>query len=315
MAVLVTGASGLIGRFVVRELILSGEQVVSVDIAPPKTVRAGETFERADIGDALTWMRLLKTHAPTALIHLGAMITHNSHHNPIEALRVNVMGTGYMFEAARLSHQPRIVYATSVGVYGPPSLYPGIVNEDSPVMPGMIYGATKAMNEATAAHYLRAYGMRSCGLRPTFAYGPGRYAGALGQINMAMRNAVTGQPVTWHQVWTDDCVHNPIHVTDIARFFVRAARGPELPRQIYNVGNTETLSEKEIYDIILREAPGHGPFTKAPVPVEYLVAYKQADCSRFLADSGIRPELTFKDAMAWTHRYYNDAAFRAEIDG
>lgn len=315
MPVLVTGAAGLIGRFVVRELILRGERVVSVDVTPPATIRDSETFERADIGDALTWMRLLRAHEPKAVIHLGAMITHNSHHNPIEALRVNVMGTGFLFEAARLTHQPRLVYASSVGVYGPPELYPEVVTEDSPVMPGMIYGATKAMNEATAAHYLRAYGMRSVGLRPTFAYGPGRYVGALGQINLAMRNAVTGRPVHWHQVWTDDCVHNPLHVTDIARFFTHAAIGPELPRQIYNVGGTETLSEAEIYDIILREAPGHGPFEKAAVPVEYLVAYKQADCSRFLNDSGIVPELSFADAMHWTRRYYTDPAFRTEIDG
>jgi UDP-glucose 4-epimerase len=127
------------------------------------------------------------------------MIAHGSHHDPIEALRVNVMGTGYLFEAAaRLINQPRIVYATSVGVYGAPKLYANIVDEDSPVAPGMIYGATKAMNEGTAAHYLRAYGLPSTGLRPTMAYGPGRYVGALGEINLAIKNAVLGEAVTWN---------------------------------------------------------------------------------------------------------------------
>ena len=183
MTVLVTGAAGPIGRFVVKELVEAGEHVVSVDRLAPAKLRQNEIYEKTDVGDSLHWFRLFETHKPTSVVHLGAMIAHSSHHDPIETLRVNVMGTGYLFETARLINQPRIVYATSVGVYGAPKLYADLVDEDSPVAPGMIYGATRAMNEATAAHYLRAYGLTSIGLRPTMAYGPGRYVGALGEIN------------------------------------------------------------------------------------------------------------------------------------
>jgi UDP-glucuronate 4-epimerase len=315
MTVLVTGAAGLIGRFVVKELVEAGEHVVSVDRLAPAKLRQNEIYEKTDVGDSLHWFRLFETHKPTSVVHLGAMIAHSSHHDPIEALRVNVMGTGYLFETARLINQPRIVYATSVGVYGAPKLYADLVDEDSPVAPGMIYGATKAMNEATAAHYLRAYGLPSIGLRPTMAYGPGRYVGALGEINRAIKNAVLGEPVTWNQVWTADCVHNPIHVTDIARVFAQAAIGPALPSPIYNVGGEETLTEEEIINTVLKAAPQHGPFAKAPAPVEYLVSYKQLDCGKLFREAGFKPKLNLRDAVKWSEKYYTDATFRAQVDG
>lgn len=315
MTILVTGGAGLIGRFVVKELVEAGHDVVSADLVPPAALRPRETFERVDIGDAMTWTRLLTQHRPDAVIHLGAMITHTAHQAPVAACQVNVMGTAYLFEAARLLHRPRIVYASTIMVYGPPSAYQEpIVTEDAPLAPNTIYGATKAMDEAIAAHYRAVHGIEATGLRPTVTYGPKRYEGALGSINRGIRDAVLGRPVVWSQSFGRDVVHNPIHASDIARAFVRAAVGSYLPSPVYNMGGVETLSEDDILRIILEAAPQHGPLSHgpaSPTPVSYM----RADFSRFHRDANFAPTLSFHDAVKWAEQYYTDADFRASILG
>jgi len=315
MTVLVTGAAGLIGRFVVKELAESGEDVVSADITRPAAIRKRETYERVDIGDPMAWTQLISQYKPDRIIHLSALITHLSHARPLEALRVNVMGTGYMLEAARLLGMPRIVYASSVLVYGAPSVYEeSMVDEDSLPAPNTIYGSTKLMNEAIAAHYRKAYGMRITGLRPIMAYGPKRYEGVLANLNCAIRDAVMGRPVHWSRAFAPDVVHSPLHVVDMARAFVRAATGSFLPSPVYNVGGAENLSEDDMLRIILEAVPQHGPVIHEP-DSKMLVSFMRADVSRFHRDANFVPQLTMSDAVAWSNKYYNDPDFRHNVTG
>lgn len=315
MTVLVTGGAGLIGRFAVKELTDAGEQVVSADIVAPAAIRKNETFEKVNIGDPMTWTRLLSQYRPSSVIHLGAMITHAAHAQPLDALQVNVMGTGYLFEAARLINQPRIAYASSIMVYGPPSAYKDkVVDESAPVAPNTIYGATKAMDEAIAAHYRSTAGIEATGLRPTVTFGPNRYTGVLGSICRGIRDAVTGQPVIWTRSFGKGVVHNPIHASDMARAFIRAATGSYLPSPVYNMGGVETLSEDEILKIILEAAPQHGPVSHT-ADSPNLVSYMPADFSRFHRDANFTPVLSFHDSVKWSERYYNDPEFRAQVVG
>jgi nucleoside-diphosphate-sugar epimerase len=73
MTVLVTGAAGLIGRFVVKELVEAGEHVVSVDRLAPAKLRQNEIYEKADVGGSLHWFRLFETHKPTSVVRTAAI--------------------------------------------------------------------------------------------------------------------------------------------------------------------------------------------------------------------------------------------------
>lgn len=306
MTIVVTGASGLVGRFAVRALNAQGHAVVGIDIVEPSGMPSAGVFERTDLARPEAWFDLLARHRPAAVIHLGALTTQASERDPIGALRTNVMSCGYLFEAARVLGSPRIIYASTVGVYAAPSCYGEPAHEGALIGPGTLYAATKAMSEALAAHYSSRHGVASTGLRLTVAYGPGRYSGGIGQINRAIRSAIMAEPFEWRRHFASDCVHNPIHVTDVGTAFVRAATGPLLPRSVYNLGGRETLTEAEMMEIIRQEAERPEQFAQMPDSGDLLVTYAPVDCSAFHRDADLGPAISLREAISWTRRYYAD---------
>ncbi len=118
----------------------------------------------------------------SGIIHLAAMINlEEVTKNPQRSLEVNVIGTLNMLELARKYDIERIVYASSVAVYGEPKRLP--VNEDHPKRPTNLYGLTKLYGERLLWLYRDLYGLRPIALRYFNVYGPrmkpGPYAGVV----------------------------------------------------------------------------------------------------------------------------------------
>ncbi|WP_232676513.1 NAD(P)-dependent oxidoreductase [Nocardioides sp. R-C-SC26] len=163
--VLVTGACGLVGRATVARLAELGVPVVATDIRTPSTERVargwrdrpGVRVEWCDLTSSGEVEGLLTLVAPSAVVHLAAIIPPLCYAQPALARRVNVDATRLLLEHAEaLPRSPRIVHASSVAVYGARNPHRvdlatgtdgAVLTADLPMRPTDLYGLLKAEAE------------------------------------------------------------------------------------------------------------------------------------------------------------------------
>lgn len=170
MRVLLTGAGGFVGRFLVEELRRSGHDPVPV-YSPHAASPAG-----VDLLDAEGIRRRIEEAAPEAVVHLAARAKPAT----IEALgslmEENLSTTMNVLEAVRLAAPgARVVLASSSAVYGAIPREHNPIVEEEPLSPSLPYGATKAAVEAVASVYA-ARGVNILVVRPFNLVGPGQDA-------------------------------------------------------------------------------------------------------------------------------------------
>ena len=206
MTYLVTGGTGFIGSYVCRDLVHLGERVVAYDLLPSRDIlgkiltkkqESELTIEQGDISDFDGLGRVVQKHKVDRIIHLASMLHPASNENPVLAEKVNTLGTANVFECARLLGVIKIVWASSMVVFGPPYMYPQeYLPNDAPHAPPHVYGATKSHCEFLANHYRKTWEIDHIGLRFTIVYGPGRVRGATAFIQKLMIEPALGRSVT-----------------------------------------------------------------------------------------------------------------------
>ncbi|MCV7255587.1 NAD(P)-dependent oxidoreductase [Mycolicibacterium fluoranthenivorans] len=155
--VLVTGAFGLVGSATVHRLAADGRRVVATDLDTPGNQKAaaalpvGVTVRWADLTDPSAVGALVADIAPSAIIHLAAVIPPFIYQRRGLAEKVNVGATASLVAAAeKLPTPARFVLASSIAVYGSrnPHTVSGVLTADTPVNPADIYGDHKVKAEA-----------------------------------------------------------------------------------------------------------------------------------------------------------------------
>jgi nucleoside-diphosphate-sugar epimerase len=156
-AVLVTGAFGMVGSQTVKRLATDGRQVVATDLDIPANRKAAEKLppgvlmRYADLTDPEAVDALVSEVAPTAIIHLAAIIPPFCYARRGLARKVNVDATASLLAAAaKQPTPPRFVQASSIAVYGPrnPHKISEVLTAETPVNPSDIYGQHKVEVEA-----------------------------------------------------------------------------------------------------------------------------------------------------------------------
>src|SRR5260370_25008566 len=152
---LVTGALGCIGAWAVKRVADAAIPVWTYDLrGDPQRLRlimsdealARVQFVNGDITDQTAFERTVVENGITHIVHLAALQVPFVRANPVQGARVNVVGTTIVFETAkRHAGQVRgLAYASSLGVYGPPDLYPpGPLAHDAPLHPPTLYAVFK----------------------------------------------------------------------------------------------------------------------------------------------------------------------------
>ncbi|WP_255686476.1 NAD-dependent epimerase/dehydratase family protein [Micromonospora okii] len=162
--VVVTGASGMLGGFVVRRLAAEGVPARGVDVRPPADPGIGVTV--ADVRDRAAMTGAFA--GAGAVVHCAAALPSYA---PAEIHSVIVDGTRSVLSAARDAGVPRVVHISTTAVYGLPELVP--TPETHPRAPVDAYGRAKAAAEEVAEEF-RAAGLCVPVLRPKTFLGPGR---------------------------------------------------------------------------------------------------------------------------------------------
>ncbi len=157
--VLLTGASGALGRVLAKSLSAAGWTLRLTDIAPfPAVVPDGAVFTRADLSDGVTMLRLAE--GCGAIVHLGGV----SVERPFEeVLGPNIRGLYHIYEAARRENA-RVIFASSNHSIGFHERGESI-GADTQFLPDGFYGLSKAYGELMGRLYWFKHGVESVFIR------------------------------------------------------------------------------------------------------------------------------------------------------
>jgi UDP-glucose 4-epimerase len=250
MNILVIGGSGLFGRKIAAHLLRDDAvlKVVSMDVRPPpdwflSSVReyAGKFHDvRGDVAGLEDILDVIREFAIDRIVNMAFVLTGAFEANPRLAIKTNTLGMCNVFEAARLMQIKRVVYASSVAVYGAQGEYGDreVVEDDVP-HPANAYGLTKQLAEILAARYADLYGLRPTGIRPFLGYGHG---GAFPPIIKVFSDLVSlpaiGQPFSTEADGTaKTSLSSADDVAALTRLLVKADSSPH---PVYNVGGPPT---------------------------------------------------------------------------
>jgi UDP-glucose 4-epimerase len=206
--VLVTGGAGFIGAYVTRRLLKEGHRVVVYDLQPRGNVldlllpdhatsANAPILEAGEITDGFRLMALCRKHGIDSVVHLASPLTMDVVANPATGIRDICLGTHSVFAAAHAAKLRRVVWASSVAIFGAAADYPpGPLAETAFHNPPNLYGASKSLCETMARQMVATDGLDIVGLRLSVVYGAGRRRGYMTYPSALMRDAATSDNVT-----------------------------------------------------------------------------------------------------------------------
>jgi nucleoside-diphosphate-sugar epimerase len=166
VTVVVTGASGLLGRHLVDALLASGRDVRAVDLVrPPVPSSEIVVADLTSLGDSVQAL-----HGASAVVHTAA-IPRPVGRTGVDLFRTNVLAAYNVVEAALLHGAKRLVNASSFSVLGfpfnPRPLRPAYlpIDEDHPLAPQEAYGLSKQVTEEIVAAATRRSDLSAVSLR------------------------------------------------------------------------------------------------------------------------------------------------------
>lgn len=177
MRILVTGGAGYVGFPLSKQLAAHGHDVIVVDnlVTTSDRLPALQRFtqvEQVDITDSAACGAAVARIQPDQVVHLAALhFIPDCNRRPVDAVRINVIGTQNVLDAcARTPSVSRVVVTSSAAVY---PVSDEFLREDMAAGPTDIYGITKAANEWQAGQFARATNITTVAVRLFNVFGPG----------------------------------------------------------------------------------------------------------------------------------------------
>ncbi|KVT54130.1 NAD-dependent epimerase/dehydratase family protein [Burkholderia ubonensis] len=266
MTILITGG-GLLGRLTATQLHAQGERVLLADVRPIAEDDSGLRIVRADVTDWPRLQALIREHRVREIVHTAAMLTPSIRNDPLAGVRVNVMGTAHVLEAARLFALRRVVIASSTTV-----MYSAFGSlPDTPIpedftwravseRPASLYACTKVANEQIALAYAHQHRVDVVVLRYAAVLGgnseavssvPGR------MLDCLLRAGREGRPARYEDtnlLWGGR--EEFIDARDCAAATVTALRASDPKKRIYNIATGECVTFDELVALVRRSFPG-----------------------------------------------------------
>jgi nucleoside-diphosphate-sugar epimerase len=258
MRVLVTGAAGFIGRWVVGALLAEGHEVRAIDNLVAGDVAALEEFEgragylgfeAGDVRDAAACRRWLA--GVDAVAHLAASISvQESIDDPANTFDNDVVGTFHVLEAAR-AVGARVLFMSTCMVYDRAG--DEGISERHPTRPASPYAASKLAGEALTLSYFHAYGLPTTVVRPFNTYGPyQRSVGEGGVVAIFTRRSLLGEELRIYGDGTQ--TRDLLYVEDCARFVVAALVSERATGLVLNAGTGHDVSVNELAALVEPDA-------------------------------------------------------------
>jgi nucleoside-diphosphate-sugar epimerase len=249
MKVMVTGAAGFIGGFLIKHCISAGSEVLGIDIAEPLD-SIGE-FETCDVRDYVRLSGLISKFRPDRLFHLAAQ-SHPvvSLRNPQETIETNVTGTINLFEALRAaSITPIVAVACSSAEYGFVAETDSPVQENHPLQPLHPYGVSKVAQDLLAAQYFANYKIPTVRIRIFKTTGPGKLNEVCSDLAQRAIEIEMGIRPPTLPVGNLTTRRSIVDVRDLVPALWRSAEDCVIG-EVYNLGGDKVFSGQEIIEAI-----------------------------------------------------------------
>jgi len=247
--VLITGATGFIGRHLVEQGLHTGATVITNSRSPAQMCNASAHIVM-DLGNRAEVLRVIRELEPAAIMH-AASAGVSEKVGLVDLLRTNVIGTDNLLAAAdSLPERPTVVIAGSGYEYAAQSRP---LTEDDPVFPTSPYGISKAAAAFCAAIYAKR--MPVTVLRIFNVYGPGERLPRL--LPYIVENAKLGNVA---ELTACEQVRDFVYVRDLASLFWRALEFPPKERRlrILNMGSGSPMPLKQFVMLIVGDLRAKG---------------------------------------------------------
>src|SRR3989338_2800379 len=179
--VLVTGPTGLVGSWLIKDLVRAGASVTALmfDSDPQSELYLSRDIERIEavygqLEDFPALERLVRDYAVNTIFHLGAQtIVERAKHFPLSTFEANIRGTYNLLEACRIHRGlvQNIIVASSDKAYGEHDKLPYL--EDAPLIGRYPYEVSKTCTDLIAQSFYHSYRLPVAVIRCGNIYGGG----------------------------------------------------------------------------------------------------------------------------------------------
>ncbi|MBL8490769.1 MAG: NAD(P)-dependent oxidoreductase [Rhodocyclaceae bacterium] len=233
MKVLVTGAAGFIGRYLVPMLADLGHEVLATDLQLPGEPATSPrvTWLRLDVSRAEEVYRAMLGHRPEAVVHLVSWLAAPCEENPLRGWEINFRSTQFLLDAGIAAGLRRFVFTSSISVFG--RGLPEPVADDAVKEPATIYGQTKLACEHLLRWYKTRHGLKVGAVRFPWVYGPGRENGITAAYSSKLLDALAaGQPL---RIGFPEEKGDWLYVKDACKALLLLLGRDDIPRVGYNI--------------------------------------------------------------------------------
>lgn len=292
--VLVTGAGGFTGRFVVEELIKHGIPVRAMVRRRGQMEALGNHSLVEEVQADLVDHDSLDSAVQgcSGVIHIAALFRQAGLPES-EFHRVNVEGTKALLALAEKHKLRRFVHCSTVGVHGHIECPPA--TEESPFAPGDVYQRSKLTGELAVSEALSRGALSGLIIRPAMIYGPGDRR-TLKLFKMISKGL-------FFYVGRGDAKVHFVDVRDLARAFRLALEREDVSNEVFIVAGHSSFLLREFAEIIASMLNVRAPWIRLPVkPMQLLGSLCEALC----APLGINPPLYRRRVDFYTkHREFD----------
>jgi len=286
--ILVTGASGFLGTYLVP-LLRRSHEVVATD------------REDLDVTDVAAVHRVIKRHRPDLVCHLAALCgAAPSRENPPDYYAVNTLGTVHLLEACRRAGVERFLFSSSLTVHGASS---DPVDESSAFSPRHPYAASKVAAEFVVRDYSQHLGIHSIVLRPTLVVGEGsKELHALGDFVL---KALRGEEIVLFGA--GDHRRDFVHPQDVAAAMLLAVERLEgvldTSYEVFNISQGQALSMRELAGLAIRLV-GSGRHRLGPTTNQSFSLYTRIDRAQQVLE--FAPRIGTEDMIRRLIRHFKE---------
>lgn len=308
--ILITGGAGFIGSHIADKLLNMGISVVIIDNESTgllSNVPSGADYYFGDVRKPNDIAAVFET-GINAVIHMAGQASNiHSFIKPEDDLSTNVLGTLNIIQACIEHKVSRLLYASSMTVYGHPNKLP--ITEEHPTQPMSYYGITKYAAEryvlATSCRSDLPHRFNVTAFRMFNVYGERQrldnpYQGALGFF---LGNILRDEEITIHS--DGEQTRDFVYIGDVVNAWVNSLDNSKTFQQVLNIGSGKSVSINQLVDTLLKITRHN----RQDYPIQYAPVrpgdqrHMVAEISKAATLMNWTPKIDLKEGLSHTYSW------------